>query len=101
MNILMPVKEKNGIETKLEHTLKNPYWAMVNLHEGKVKDINFYEGAWEEIDEFFEVVVVKSKDDYVWPFFEQSIPVLEAPFQESIEEVMEAFIFKELYEVKL
>jgi hypothetical protein len=100
MNILIPVKEKNN-NSELEHILKNSYWAMVNLEEGKVQNINFYEGAWEEIDEFFEVVVVKDKDDYVWPFFEQSIPVLEAPFQNTIEEVMEAFIFKELYEVKM
>jgi predicted Fe-Mo cluster-binding NifX family protein len=100
MNILIPVKEKDN-NSQLEHILKNRYWAMVNLEEGKVKNINFYEGAWEEIDEFFEVVVVKDKDDYVWPFFEQSIPVLEAPFQNTIEEVMEAFIFKELYEVKM
>ena len=101
MNILMPVSQKNGMDTKLEHILKNSFWAMVKLEEGKVQNITFYEGAWETIDEFFEVVVVKSKDDYVWPFFEQSIPVLEAPFQETIEEVMEAFIFKELYEVRL
>ena len=100
MNILIPVKEKNN-NSELEHILKNSYWAMVNLEEGKVQNINFYEGAWEKIDEFFEVVVVKDKDDYVWPFFEQSIPVLEAPFQNTIEEVMEAFIFKELYEVKM
>ena len=100
MNILIPVKEKNN-NSELEHILKNKFWAMVNLEEGKVQNINFYEGAWEEIDEFFEVVVVKDKDDYVWPFFEQSIPVLEAPFQNTIEEVMEAFIFKELYEVKM
>ena len=100
MNILIPVKEKDN-NSELEHILKNSYWAMVNLEEGKVQNINFYEGAWEEIDEFFEVVVVKDKDDYVWPFFEQSIPVLEAPFQNTIEEVMEAFIFKELYEVKM
>jgi predicted Fe-Mo cluster-binding NifX family protein len=100
MNILIPVKEKNN-NSELEHILKNKFWAMVNLEEGKVQNINFYEGAWEEIDEFFEVVVVKDKDDYVWPFFEQSIPVLEAPFQNTIEEVMETFIFKKFYEVKM
>jgi len=100
MQILIPVKQKDN-NSPLEHILKNKYWAMVTLEEGKVQKIDFYEGEWQSIDEFFDCVVVKSKDDYVWPFFEQSIPVLEAPFQDTIEEVMEAFIFKELYEVNM
>ena len=100
MLILIPVKEKDE-NAKIEHILKNPFWAMITLEEGRVQKIDFYEGDWQEIDEFFDCVVVKSKDDYVWPFFEQSIPVLEAPFQNTIEEIMEAFLFKELYEVKM
>ena len=100
MLILIPVKQKDE-NSEIEHILKNPYWAMITLEEGKVQKIDFYEGDWKEIDEFFDVVVVKSKDDYVWPFFEHSIPVLEAPFQNTIEEIMEAFLFKELYEVRM
>ena len=100
MKFLIPTQQNNK-DTKIEHILKNNFWALVTLENGKVQEINFYEGAWEEIDEFFDVVVVKDKNDYVWPFFEQSIPVLEAPFQNTIDEIMEAALFKELYEVKL
>lgn len=100
MKFLIPTQQNNK-DTKIEHILKNNFWAFVTLENGKVQEINFYKGAWEEIDEFFDVVVVKDKNDYVWPFFEQSIPVLEAPFQNTIDEIMEAALFKELYEVKL
>ncbi len=100
MLILIPVKEKDE-NSQIEHILKNPFWAIITLEEGKVQNIDFIEGDWQQIDEFFDVVVVKSKDDYVWPFFEQSIPVLEATFQDNIEEIMEAFLFKELYEVRM
>ena len=100
MKILIPVNEKNE-NAQIEHILKNKFWAMVTLEEGKVQQIDFYEGAWEDIDEFFDVVIVKDKNDYIWPFIEQSIPVLEAHSQETIEEIMEAFLFKELYEVNL
>ena len=100
INILIPVQSKDK-DALIEHTLKNKYWALLKFDKGKVQEYHFYEKDWQEIDEFIDVVVVKSKDDYIWPFLEQSIPVLEAPFQKDIPEVMEAFIFKELYEVKL
>lgn len=100
MKILIPVNEKDE-NAKIEHILKNKLWALVTLEEGKVQNIDFYEGSWEDIDEFFDVVIVKDKNDYIWPFIEQSIPVLEAHSQETIEEIMEAFLFKELYEVNL
>jgi len=73
MNILIPVKEKDN-NSELEHILKNKFWAMVNLEEGKVKNINFYEGAWEEIDEFFEVVVVKIKMTMYGLFLSKASP---------------------------
>jgi len=91
-----PINVRN-VNPKTEIVAHRPFV----LEEGKVQKIDFHEGEWQSIDEFFECVVVKSKDDYVWPFFEQSIPVLEAPFQDTIEEVMEAFLFKELYEVRM
>jgi hypothetical protein len=43
-------------------------------------------------------VVVTSKFDDIWQFQEESIPVLEAPTQRDIDDVIEAFIFKELYD---
>ncbi len=70
----------------------------VCLQEGTVQKIDFYDD-WTTIEEFFDCVVVANKGDYVWPFMEQSIPVLEAPIQRTIDDVIEAFLFKELYEV--
>ena len=100
MKILIPVNEKDE-NAQIEHILKNKLWAMINLEEGKVQNIDFHEDAWEDIDDFFDVVIVKDKNDYIWPFIEQSIPILEAHSQSNIEEIMEAFLFKELYEVNL
>jgi hypothetical protein len=69
------------------------------LIEGKVRDVEFYD-RWEDIQEIFDCVIVTSKLEYVWPFKEQSIPVLEAPTQRYVDDVIEAFLFKELYEVE-
>jgi hypothetical protein len=68
------------------------------LSEGKVQKIEYLDDR-TKYTEWIDVVVVASKDDYVWPFMEESIPVLEAPVQREIDDVIEAFLFKELYEV--
>ena len=98
MLILLPLDSKEEEKAQLSNLDKVVVWGLVDLHEGKVQKIDFYEN-WESIEEMIECVVVADKGDYVWPFMEQSIPVLEAPIQRSIEDVIEAFLFKELYEV--
>jgi len=75
-------------------------WALVEIGEGKIKNISFYDDRIE-IDEFIDSVVVKSKEDYVSEFFEESIPVLEAPVQRTIDDIIEAYMFCELYEVPI
>jgi hypothetical protein len=47
------------------------------------------------------VVIVKNHDEYVWPFMEEGIAVLIAPMQIYIEDVMEAFLFKELHDLNI
>jgi hypothetical protein len=98
MLILLPLSSKDIEQAQLVNLDKVSIWGLVNLEDGKIQKIDFYP-TWEEIEEMFDCVVVADKADYVWPFFEQSIPVLEAPIQRSIDDVIEAFIFKELYEV--
>ncbi len=98
MLILLPLDKKDADEARLVNLDSVGTWGLVSLEDGRVQTIEYYD-TWEEIEEFFDCVVVADKGDYVWPFMEQSIPVLEAPIQRSIEDVMEAFIFKELYEV--
>ncbi len=96
MLILMPLDKKDG---KLTNIDKVKVWAMYELQEGKIQEIKYFDD-WQDIDEFIDCVVVADRRDYVWPFFEQSIPVLEAPTQREIDDVIEAFLFKELFEVK-
>jgi hypothetical protein len=98
MLILLPLDGRDMEVSQLTNLDKVVAWGLVDLQDGKVQKIDFY-ATWEEIEAFFDCVVVADKGDYVWPFMEQSIPVLEAPIQRTIEDVIEAFLFKELYEV--
>ena len=98
MLILLPLDGKDTDEAKLTNLDKVVIWGLVDLQDGKIQKIDSFED-WTTIEAFFDCVVVVDKGEYVWPFMEQSIPVLEAPIQRTIEDVIEAFLFKELYEV--
>ena len=98
MLILLPLDSKEIESAQLVNLDKVDTWGLVDLQEGKIQKIDFFDD-WTSIEEFFDCVVVVDKGDDVWPFMEQSIPVLEAPMQRSIDDVIEAFLFKELYEV--
>ena len=98
MLILLPLDDKDLEKAKLCKLDDVAVWGLVNLQDGRIKKIDLH-NDWLKIDEYFDCVVVTSQGEYVWPFKEQSIPVLEAPVQRTIEDVIEAFLFKELYEV--
>ncbi len=98
MIILMPLSakvEEGGVLVNLD---KVKIWGFFDLQEGKVQNREYLADR-NDYKAMIDVVVVADKNDYVWPFMEESIPVLEAPIQREIDDVIEAFLFKELYEV--
>jgi hypothetical protein len=100
MNILIPV-DNNTIDNA-EITLIDDvrYWVLLEFFDGKVTKSNFFSSKGE-IEEFIDVVILKTSKEDLWQFMEQNIAVLIAPVQESIEDIMEAYIFKELHEANV
>ena len=100
MTILIPTDNNDIEEAKITLLDKLEYWVVIDLQEGKIQNYNFYKTR-EEIKEFTEVVIVKDQNEYVWPFMEEGIAVLIAPLQIYIEDVIEAFLFKELHDLNI
>ncbi len=98
MLILIPVDSNDKESASLVMTDEAKYWALLELNEGKVQKIDFYEDR-HKIEDFVDVVILASKNDYCWQFIEEDIPILIAPFQRSIDDIVEAFLFKELHEL--
>lgn len=90
-------KRHEGLITTLDQTND---WALVDLDEGEIKNISFYKRR-EEISEWIDCVIVENEQEYVWPFMEENITVLVAPTQKSIDEIVEAFLFKELHDLNV
>ena len=98
MNILLPLSSSSIDNAMLVNLDKVVSWGFFNLLEGRVQKFEFYDDR-NDIKEMIDCVIVASKDDYIWPFMEESIPILEAPVQREIDDIVEAFLFKELYEI--
>lgn len=99
MLILLPLNSNDIDTASLTLSTKAKFWGVLELKEGKIQKIDFYKTR-EEIEDFVDVVILPSKNDYCWPFIEENIPVLIAPTQRNIEDIIEAFLFKELYQLE-
>ncbi len=97
MNILIPVDNCDIEEAKLTLLDDVQYWLLLDFNEGKVKSSDFYQ-TQEEITDWIDVVIVQNKNEYVWPFMEKNIAVLMAPMQRYVDDIVEAFLFKELHD---
>ncbi|HIP12101.1 MAG TPA: hypothetical protein EYG73_05190 [Arcobacter sp.] len=100
MNILIPADIEDMEEGKITLLDDVKTWALVDFDLGKIQSVKFY-NTKEEVEEYIEVLIVKTHEEYVWPYMEEGIAILVAPMQMYLEDVMEAFLFKELHDLNI
>ncbi len=98
MLLLIPLDSDEREKASLVPLDNAKKWVLLDVSEGKIAKIDFYDTR-EEISEWVEAVVVINDHEYVWPFQEQQIMVLVAHTQRSIDDIVEAFLFKELHDL--
>jgi len=97
MLILLPLDAKDAATAKLVRMDDAKAWGLLTFDEGEVKKTEFFD-SYEEIDDFIDYAIVARQGEPIWPFMEQNIFVLVAREGADIDEVIEGFKFKELYE---
>lgn len=97
MTILIPVDSKKRFECVISSMEEYKAWAFVTLDEGKIASVEFFDRR-EDISSWIDAVVVINDLEYVWPFMDEGIIALIAPYQKSIDEIVEAFLFKDLHD---
>ncbi len=100
MNLLIPVDCNRRHEALITTLDASEYWAFIELDEGQIVECTFYKDR-TDIQAWIETVVVINEQEYVWQFQEEGIAVLVAPKQRSIDEIVEAFLFKELHDLSI
>jgi len=98
MYILLPMDGDNAEESSLCKLEDVKFWAQMLIEEGRMVEVVFNTDK-DGFEKFSEAVVVVNDNEYVWPFMEMSMMVLVAHTQRSIEDIVEAYIFKELHDL--
>jgi len=99
MKLLLPMDREDTQEGLLVPITEAVTWALVDLEEGQVGEIRFFADKEAAMEEWPDAVVVIGDFEPVMEFIEQQMMVLVAHVQRSIDDIVEAFLFKELHEL--
>jgi predicted Fe-Mo cluster-binding NifX family protein len=100
MLLLLPMNGDDTQESELVGILEVNFWATVEIEEGRVVEINFYKDR-SEIEGWIDAVIVKNNYEPVMEFIDQQMMVLVAHTQRTIDDVVEAYLFRELHDLAL
>ncbi|MBS4067327.1 MAG: hypothetical protein WC279_05020 [Sulfurimonas sp.] len=98
MYILIPMSSQDAQEAAITKIDDAKSWVQILLEEGEVVEVAFNEDK-DGFENFSEVLIVMDDNEYVWPFIELNMMILVAHTQRNIDEIMEAFLFRELNEL--
>jgi len=98
MLILVPVVGKDEKLAKITTLAGRERWAVVDFDAGEVQSVTFHDDRMETGYDFIDFVILENKFENYLDFMEEGMMVLVRREEETIEELIEAFKFKELDE---
>ena len=98
MFLLVPMDSDDIAEASLVKLEDVRVWAQLLIEEGTLVCVE-HSSESNGFEKFNDAVVVIHDNEYVWPFMELGLMVLVAHTQRSIEDIVEAYLFKELHDL--
>lgn len=98
MLILIPMDSDNKEHGRITSVAEAKAWAQLRIEEGELKELLFHE-RYDGFPQWSEAVVVNHDGENVMPFLEMSMMPLVAHTQKSINEIVEAYLFRELHDL--
>jgi len=98
MYILVPMDSDNIEEASITKLEDVKVWTQLRIEDGELLEVN-HNSENDEFNKFSETIVVNNDKEYVWPFMEKSMMVLVAHVQKSVDDIVEAYLFKELHDL--
>ncbi len=99
MFILIPVDGDNGLDSKITTLFDMKTWALVEFEEGKAKTVQFSEDRTAFGIEWIDFVILENKFENYMDFMGEGMMCLVRRKEETVEEIVSAFAFKELDEI--
>ena len=100
MLIWIPVDGDNEKEAKITKLSNLKHWALVDFDKGIAQSVKFFDRR-EDFDDWVDFIVLENKFESYIDFLNEGMVVLCVREEKTIEEIIEAFKFKELDDVGL
>jgi len=101
MFIWIPVDGSDEKKSKVVPQVEVTKWALVDFDAGEVQSVKFYDNRDDLGGEWVDFIILKNKFENYMDFMNEGMMCLCVREEESIEDIIEAFKFKELDEVGL
>jgi len=101
MLILIPVDSSDVTRARVTLVPSVSQWALVDFDEGMVRSVTFHTERPVSGERWIDFIILADKFENYMPYMEEGMMVLCVREEKTIEEIMEAFKFKELDEVGL
>ena len=101
MRIWIPVESADGKASKIVPQLEASKWALVDFDAGEMKSLEFYNSIEELGGEWVDFIILANKFENYIDYMNEGMMVLVVREEKSIEDIIEAFKFKELDEIGL
>jgi len=101
MLIWIPVDGSDAKIPKIVPQLEAKQWALVNFDAGEVQSVKFYDSIDDLNGEWVDFIILANKFENYIDYMNEGIMVLVVREEETIEDILEAFKFKELDEIGL
>ncbi len=98
MLIWVPVEERRDKESKIAKVMEAKAWALINFDAGIIQSIEFYDRR-EDFNDFADFIILENKFENFMEYMNEGLVVLSVRDERTIDEIIEAFKFKELDEV--
>ncbi|MEA3455305.1 MAG: hypothetical protein U9R26_02250 [Campylobacterota bacterium] len=98
MLILIPLDGADEKSSKITTVMNVKKWALVNFDAGETQSVAFFDDRTQTGADWIDFVVLENKFENYLDFMEEGMMVLVRREEETVEEIIEAFKFKELDE---
>ncbi len=99
MYILIPMDDNDLEEARITAINDAKVWVQLLVEEGRIVETNTNQDK-DAFENQSQILVVKNDNEYVWPFIELGMMVLVAHIQRSVDDIVEAYLFRELNELR-
>ena len=98
MLLVIPMDSTDEQTAEITTVLEAKTWAQIQIEEGRLLRV-LYADTFDGFDDFSEGAVVSNDGESVMDFINMSMIVLVAHTQKTIEEIVEAYLFRELHDL--